>query len=498
MNRVREATAIPARHPGPDRLRVFASSAAAPLLVLLCYLPLVFIEYGVGEDYRLLAAYDRGEGFRGLSLAEGRPGFALWVRLVFSVLPDVSSLRYVRLLNILVLAALAVTIRAAWIRAGWRRGDATIAAVVALTLPSFQLLAASASIGSAPCAALAGAGAAFFALAASAAQVRSRRINLHIAASTLLLLGLVTYQPAGLIYFAFAIILLIAPNASPSAFTRAARAFIIVAVPAFVAAFLVFLVGRAAFRPYLLNAPRSHLQFDPAGKAVWFLLRPLPHALNLWKLRPDLYFALAMLIGLATGMVLHLRSTTLAWRRGLLACALLPLCYAPNLIVVENHSSFRSMTALSVAVLGWYLIVIHDQFATTRRRFFDAVLVAMLLAGLYFGATTPMRMIALPQARELRAARAAVAGFPSAYRSIAVVPSDYRDSLASNVLYGEFGYPSTGEPFSLRTTYVLMRELHPTEDTAAIRILPADSLDGVLPDTTIDWGRVLRETRASR
>lgn len=469
--------------------------AAVPVLVLLCYLPLVFLEYGFGEDYRLLAAYDRGAGFRPLLLAEGRPGYALWVRAVFSALPDVASLRFVRLANILLLGVLATAITHAWRRAGWRSWEAAVAGVAAATLPSFQLYTATAAMGAVIVAALFGAAAAFLAADAEPGTARIGRTVRRVAASVSLFVGLATYQSAALIYFAFAGIFLVAANPPRKDFLRITGRFAAIAAPAFALEFLVFLAGRNAYLPYLLGAPRGDLAFAPLAKVEWFIWFPLPHALNLWKLHPNLLLALAMMIVVPVAIALHLRGTEGRWVRGLVALALLPLCYVPNLVVAENRSSFRTMPALAVIVLAYYLIVLRGQFGRTRQRLYRVILGTLVAVGLVSAATTPMRLVARPQVRELAAVRSALAGLSEQHRTIGVIPADFRASMAPFVMYEEFGYPSTSEPFSTRTTYVVLREFHPQLDTAAFRVFNADSTTQPL-DTIIDWGRELRAAAA--
>jgi hypothetical protein len=468
-----------------------------PLLVLLCYLPLVFVSYGFSEDYRLLADFQRGATFRPLMLAEGRPGFALWARTVFSGLSGIGSLAFVRLGAIILTAGLGVAFAIAWRRIGWPKFEAALAGTITVTLPSFQLFAATAAMGGALLAAAFGAAAAFIARSSLSTRSRNRRAGAIIGSIALLLAGLATYQPGGLIFVAFAAIFLIAANPPAREFRRLAATFAVVAIPALLIALAIFLAGRDAYRPYLLGAPRADFALDPANKALWFLFFPLPQALNVWKLRPDLYLALAMMIALATGFVLHFRGCRLRSERALAMLLLLPLSYLPNLVVVENHVSFRSLPALASLVLICYLTVLHDQFGRTRPRFYRALLSVLAAIGLFAAARTTLRYIALPQARELAAVRATLELLPDSVTTIAVIPSDFRDSLAPAVLYDEFGYPSTALPWSASDiTWVVMRELHPSPDTTAMRTI--DKPDANSTATVIDWGVTLRQLNRDR
>jgi hypothetical protein len=467
--------------------------AAAPVLVLLCYLPVVLIEYGFSEDYRQLAAYDRGATFQPLMIAEGRPLFALWARAVFSLVGDIPSLRWVRLANILLFAGLAFALSRAWKRAGWAAPESAMAGVAALTLPPFQLFAGTAAMGAVAVASLFGAGAAFVARASGLAPGRAGRVYRGTIAFALLVAGLATYQPGGLIFWAFAGIFLIAPNPSRPEFRRGALTFAAVGALALAAEFAIFLAGRNAFRPWLLDAPRADLTIDPVAKTLWFLFHPLPHALNLWKLNPDLLLAFAMMIALPTAIALHLRHTQDRAARALFALLLLPLCYLPNLAVIENRSSFRSLSALAVIVLVFYLIAFRGQLAGPRRKLFHGLLAAASVLGIASAVHGSTRLIALPQARELAIVRRTLAAVPGPRFRLAVVPAGFRDALAPAVLYDEFGYPSTALPWSTHEmTYLVLREFHPEADTAALRPVPHVAGDRS-PFTIVDWGAALRE-----
>lgn len=455
-------------------------------------------EYGFSEDYRQLAAYDRGATFSRLMIAEGRPGFALWARLVFGAAGGIASLGMVRLLNITALAVLAILFSLAWRRAGLGRWDSALAGVAALTLPPFQLFAATAAMGAVAVGAICGAAAAILTRAGTGARTAAQRHAVHVSSLLVLIAGLATYQSTGLMYFVFAAIFLIAANPPRDVWRRMAAGFAVIGALGMGAEFAIFRLGKSAFPSELIDAPRADLLFDPAGKAFWFLTFPLPHALNLWKLYPNLTFALAMLIVLVAGLVLHVRGKPDWWARFAVLLVLPPLCYVPNLAVVESRSSFRSQPALVAIVFAYYLIVVHDQFAITRRWIYRIVLVAFTAVGLTSAAYNVTVLIARPQARELEIVRERLGGLPQEYTTVAVMPADYHDALAPAVFYDEFGYPSTALMWSAyELTWLVLHELHPGSDSTALRVLPADGMS-VEADTVLDWGATLRAARTGR
>jgi hypothetical protein len=469
--------------------------AAAAVFAVVCYSPVLLFEYGFSEDYRLLAALRRGGGLSRLMVAEGRPLFAVWARVVFGVADTIPMLAAVRFMNIAFAATIAVAMAAVWRRAGMAAPMSAAAGAAMVTLPPFQLFAATAAMGAVlPAAALA-IGAALLVDREADAAGRPGPGRLAVA-SLLAFAALATYQPAGLFFWVAAAVLLIAPNPAAPAFRRRLALFAVTGGAAMLGAFAIFLAGRSAFPAELIEigAPRGTLVFDPAGKALWFLTLPLPHALNLWRLWPSLPLAMAAFIALVAGMALHFRGTAGAWWRALLAFSLVPLCYLPNLVVSEDRSSFRSLPALAAIVFAYYVIVVFGQFTGRRRWIARTLLAAGLVAGGITAGRNVVAYIAAPQARELALVRERVAALPADVRLVGVVPSDYRDSLAPMVMYDEFGYPSTALPWSVYTITWLALQERMAGDTAAFHVTDARDA-AVVPDVVIDWGEVLRAAR---
>lgn len=467
--------------------------AATAAIVLLAYSPVLFTEYGFSEDYRLLAALRRGVLFSKLMIAEGRPLYAVWTALFLGPVHGIGQLAIVRLVNLLVLGGVAVTFTLAWRRVGLGRFEAAAAGIATVTLPTFQFFGAMAAVGAHLWGALA---AAIAALWTDRLWNTDRRIFVRALPALVLLAGLLAYQPAGMVFWAFAFILLVAPRDAWSVYWPRLRGFVVVGFIGMAASFVVFEIGKTLFAAELAGAPRAEWVRDPAAKLFWFLTFPIPHTLNLWKLHPDLWFALAALIALAAGLVLHHRGLERALPRVLVAFALIPFSYLPNLLVAEDRSSFRSMLALSSLVLAWYVLVLAGQLRSTRGRLaFRTVIAAFAAAGIASAAWNVTSLFVRPQARELEMVRRHTADIPDRYRNILVVRSDWRDALAPDVLYDEFGYPSTALPWSSASmTWLMLMEHRHLKDTTAVRADTAGALP--LPaDTVLDWSIILRATR---
>jgi len=461
-------------------------------LIVACYSPVLFFDYGFSEDYRLLEAAQSGQGLSRLLLAEGRPVYAVWARTLFGVLPGIDSLAVLRLVNIGLLAVTAVMLAVVWRRSGIRMPWAALAGAATMTLPPFQLYAATAAMGGVPLGMAAAGGAAL--LIEPWVEGRSPgRTWKWLVAVTLLCIAFATYQPAGLFFWVFpAIALLSSPRLS---FRRAVLGYGTVGAIAMVVSFALFLIGRSRFPGELIEigAPRGTLSFDPLAKLQWFLLLPLPRALSFWKLWPSLTLAFVLVLVLVGGLGIHLRRQPAAGPKALFAVLLVPIVYLPNLLVSENHSSFRSMPALAALMFSLLILVASGQLTGRRRWLFHALLAVFTLVGSAAAATTAVRYVAAPQARELGLVERAVARLPEGTDVLYIVPSDWRDSSAPSVLGDEFGYPSTALPWSrLALTRLAIAEVRP--DLASMRVTEADS--AAAPpgpgETVIDWGAVLR------
>lgn len=470
------------------RDRTWLWLAAAPIVA--CYSPVLFFDYGFSEDYRLLEAARSGQGLSRLLLAEGRPVYAVWARTLFGALPGIDSLLVLRLVNIALLAVAAMMLAVTWRRSGIRMPWAALAGAATLTLPPFQLYAATAAMGGVPFGMAAAGGAA---LLVESRVEGPRRPWLWLVAVTLLCIAFATYQPAGLFFWVFPAIALLSSPRLP--FRRAVLDYGTVGAVAMLVSFALFLIGRSQFPGELIEigAPRGTLSFDPLAKLQWFLLLPLPRALSFWKLWPSLTLAFVLVLVLVGGLGIHLRRQPATMPKALLALLLMPIVYLPNLLVSENHSSFRSMPALAALMFSLLILVASSQLTGRRRWLFRALLAVFALVGSVAAATTVVRYVASPQARELELVEQAVARLPAGTEGLYIVPSDWRDSFAPSVLGDEFGYPSTALPWSrLALTRLAVAEVRP--DLASMRVTEADS--AAAPpgpgETVIDWGAVLR------
>jgi hypothetical protein len=238
------------------------------------------------------------------------------------------------------------------------------------------------------------------------------------------------------------------------------------------------------------------MTLDVFAKLGWFVQYPMRHALNLWKLIPDTRFAFAMAAAISAGMILHSRwSTDGRVLRLATAAMLVPACYLPSLLVQESWSSFRSQIALVCIVFTYCVITIGSSSRTSLTRFRALALPALTVIGILCALYGVTYLFALPQTRELAAAREAIAEIAPESTNLRVVMADGSDSLAPALLYDEFGRPSTSMAWSaVDLPFVIMRELHPgvpVEQFHVVLVSGASTSGASL----IDWRAVLRAAK---
>jgi len=467
------------------------------LAIVLCYAPVWLTEYGFAEDYRLLSLFDHGATNRTLMIAEGRPVAALWTNLVHAHLSGIESLAMLRLANVALLGVAAVLLATAWRRGGLAGREAALAGAAVFTLPPFQITAATAAFTMIPPALVLSILAALLAARAAAQDRLSARSAELFLSFVLLALAMTAYQPAAMMFWAVAGLLLLLPEHEPRPFRRLMVGFLAVGFAAVVAGFAAYVIGKSIWPAELAGQGRARLSLNPIQKGLWFISNPLVQSLNLWRLYPDRLLALAVALGLEAGLAIQLVRRTHGRLQFAVALALVPLCYLPNLVVVEDWAAFRTQIALVAVVFIYGVISLGRLRSVAPRWIFPALLTCITAMGLGLAATNVWRLCAVPQARELAMVRGRVAGLSPAYRSIGVVMAGATQTFAPYSLWDEFGRMAVSFPWGVASLpYLALRELRPGVDTSAIRVYDL-ARDTVKVDTVLDWGRIMREERSA-
>jgi hypothetical protein len=250
-------------------------------------------------------------------------------------------------------------------------------------------------------------------------------------------------------------------------------------------------------------AGRTELVRDVFGKVGWFWDQPLLNALNLFALAPTRTLAIAIALVAAVGIVLlHLDKGWEALGFLALAAVLVPLSYAPNLVVAENFASYRSLGSLSALLMLYLWFGLWGIARAVPRLRGRTVLVAggvamaaFALTGVVLAARNVTTLFAKPQSLELEMMRSAL-HTSSPIRRVVFVKPFVGEGAAPLVRYDEFGVPSSYLPWvPVPAVRLILREQRRQRSMPVIDVLAWDAPN--IPRTTRP-GEVLVDMRKLR
>ncbi|MGO8949644.1 MAG: hypothetical protein ACLQUY_18730 [Ktedonobacterales bacterium] len=481
---------------------VFGGSSQLGALLLYAaaiggvYGAVLFIRYGFSDDYTYLYASLTGQMNAAVYqvVAGGRPLYALLLQLAIPQLSHVSDLWVLRLDSLLGITLFAWVLYQTLLRAGMNQFIAWLIPLFIAMLPAYQVFAGWAIAAFYPYSAV-------FAGMAVAVAGRSfeatgvRQFALGLGALALLLVSVTIYQPAAMVFWLFAAVILFV---SDRPLRETIQRFLVLL--AIMAVALLVDYGLSKTLPHLLYPhpvafPRTALAEDVTSKLLFFL-EPLLESLNLFHLVDKSHLApsaaIALVVGLLilTGLPLYFQgSQTLRLQKTVLALSLIPLAYLPNLLVAENFGSFRSQVAMSsllalYAVLGGIGYARHWPALSLRVAL--PILLLLTLASMGFAVRDITAEFAIPQAREYQAVVAQLRTAPlSGVDTIYVLPSLKTDRLSTEVHHDEFGLPTTSVISYLTSVVTLALHDVAPKDVGKIVIIgtptvPAGAGTGVL------------------
>ena len=281
----------------------------------------------------------------------------------------------------------------------------------------------------------------------------------------------------------------------------------------FVGMLLGFVVYQLSSTLYPGDLGRGGLVQNIPAKIFWFLLAPFRNALNIGLLSPahwlfsegspvhslfhkliDVVIAWSVFSGVVVGLMLYWQGT-LKERLGKLgvALALLPLSYAPNLLVAVDVAAYRSLSALTSVVVMCTFFAFHGYLRHWRRLvspfWVNTVMGSVALASGLSATYHLQTYFVAPQVQELEIMRSHLAqGNLVQVRGIYVICSTWRDTLAPLVRYDEFGFPSSAVSWAARAmVFLLLRDMAPGYAHLPITVVSADdpiepSLDSLVVD----------------
>jgi hypothetical protein len=465
-------------------LRAYLSSSGAMLVgiavaVFGIFLPTLIVPYAFSDDYPYLQmAVGLGPSpWLGKNVIDGyavngRPFAGVLEQIVFSAAGTIDNLRFVRLLAVVGIVALALLLHWALIRAGIRRTFAALIAVLVCSMPAFQIYGSWAVLFFAPYAALLAGGASLLSVAAVDGP-RRLVMDRTVAATGMLLAALLIYQPAAMFFWVFLAVALVGAVHKWRRALNLVRTHFTVAVVALAFAFVAAKLGTRAVGNLAPNAGRNTLVHDLPGKARWFLEQPLYRSLNLFDLTPSRWLAALVAAIAGGGILLLLRQQRAARTLPYLGIAalLIPLSFLPNLVVAENSATYRIQVSLSALIalyvslgaLGIWLTIrdwlqprVTRQTLVAAERASVAVAVAFVATSAYMAAKNVTTLFVEPQSTELRMIRSQLASFPPGVKHIGFVQIDPYQGMSTFVPGDEFGLPSSAQPWTPEASVLLI------------------------------------------
>ncbi len=346
---------------------------------LTVYAPVLLNSYAFTDDFFDLAAALRGDMSWPITkkITEGRPLLALLTYISLTTAKDIEDLRYLRLVGIVGIAVLAWSVFRLLVRTGWEPVRSFFASVILCTTLPFHVYAAWATTAFYPYAALASGVAFFLGERTFRTHRRSPKWLRVGGASLALLAALAIHQSAAMFLWVFAAVVVLKPDTPLDDVLRRFGWYCMIVMGGLLLGFVVYKLGLALY-PAL--SARTGLVHNIPGKAVWFLLEPLPNALNFSLLSPshyvfsdfhriaDILLAWGVFVLIVGGMMLYVGGTLKErlWKLGI-ALSVLPLSYVPNLIVVENWASYRTLPSLTSVVVMYAFFAFHGYLRHCRR-----------------------------------------------------------------------------------------------------------------------------------
>src|SRR5262245_13162277 len=190
------------QQPAPAPMRMAPKSAwilVIAVAIFVVFLPALTVPYGLTDDYLYLAHADdlglpsppHAKDIVHAAAAEGRPFWALVEQPVLSAADTIDNLRFVRIITVAGIVALALLLYWSLARAKVAGFPAALVALLVCTMPPFQLYAGWTVAFPAPWAALL-AGCASLLTVASVDGPRRLRLDRVVGAVVLMIVALLT------------------------------------------------------------------------------------------------------------------------------------------------------------------------------------------------------------------------------------------------------------------------------------------------------------------
>lgn len=489
---------------------------------LIAYAPVLLTPYAFLDAYRDLAVALQGDSswLTAARITQGRPLYALLLDgISLTAIGDIGALRYLRLVGIVGIAVLAWSVFRLFVRTGWGQVRSFSMSVILFTTLPFHVYAAWATVAFYLYAALASGLSFALAERSFGEQRRLPKWLLGAGASLALLTALTIHQPAAMFFWVFAAVILLKPDMLPGDMLRRFGWYGMIVMVGMLLGFVVYKLGLSLYPDF---HARTGIVQDIPGKVIWFLCEALPNALNFVLLSPahwffsegspvrsafhrtvDMVIAWSVCVFIVGGLMLYVRGTRKErlWKLSI-AVTLLPLSYAPNLLVAENWASYRTLSSLTSVIVVYAFFAFQGYTQCLRRSLSPAYMNAVMggiaiicgLSAMYHVQT----YFVVPQVRELDMMRSQLDEERlSEVRGIYVIRPGWQDTLAPLVKYDEFGLPSSFAPWTPGPmAFLLLRDMIPDYAHLPVTHVAADGPIDPPPDSLVmDMSSLLRQAQ---
>jgi len=485
---------------------------------VVMYSTSLLVPYGFLDSYTVLA-----DGIHGTLrqydiqlVSYGRPVYALLIHLVFPLMHYIDDLAYLRLAAAISTGFLAWMFFRTLRFVGIRRIYALALPLLICTTPPYEVFVAWESCAFYLYATILAGAALISADHAFNQRASKQGIYFGSAAIVLLATAMMIYQPAAMVFCVFAAIFLLSRNLSLKSTAARLGVYCSVLVITLELDYVAAKVLPEVLYGTVSTDNRTQLATAPFAKIAWFFQEPLVNALNLWNLLPTAQIALLMAAFILIGLFFFLPGS-LAERgcKVLIAFALLPLSYLPNLVVQESWASYRTEVALTslvvlyagFALLGFFSFAFNVQKGRWRvtqgserklqANLVTAILVVWVIFGGFSAAKNVSNYFVLPQAEELRILASQLnAASLANVTSIYVIPCSWSDSISPVVRYDEFGVASCSADWVPGPmVYLLLRDLDPAKTNIPILVAPSGGAIHPPPGSLVIDMRMLKRYR---
>ncbi len=440
------ANSTPAPPPSlrPDGLVALAIT----VITVLAYLPTLLGTYGISDDYFDLVLSTRdNHSLPNVAIAGGRPISGLVQEFALSLATDVSSLRWLRLIGVLGVAATAVVGATIARTFGARRLSQVLVGLGIAAMPSSQVIASWAVLFPVSWGAALALAAGFSLTSLRTDTFRQREWWVAagaVAAATAV--GLANYQPSAMAFapgFALALI-----DSSETLRRRARRAMAgVFGAAAGGVAYLVISNLLVRWRGVTADV-RSSLELPGSDKLHWFVTKVAPRSLDPLSFQPRTVVAICVLLLIIAGLASL--ATTAIERVAVVALVIISLVvsYLPTLMVQDRWPSARSRLSIDITVglfAGVAALTVVAR-ASRNRTAQSAILVAwgsVITAFVIFASWRVTIYYVEPQHTEYVTVSRAIRRLElQTNTAIVIVAADWRLPLARTSDLDEFGFPS--------------------------------------------------------